>query len=117
MFGAAVTELGGPEPFVTQTPLLVRDERGGFGTATLFRVALSGGGTRTVDGGAAGYDDLDDFLEHNRLPATWTMVYPAGIRPDGDPGRLLTVPAHTVTPVQRLMGWGDRWAGPAVVGG
>lgn len=116
-FTAAVTELGGPGPFVTQTPLLLRDERGAFGTATLFRVALTAGGTRMVDAAGLRYVDVDDFLENNRLPATWTMIYPAGIRPEGDSTRLLTVPAHSVTVGQRLREWADRLAAPATIGG
>jgi hypothetical protein len=115
-FTGVVTELGGPGPFVTQTPLLLRDEQGRFGTATLFRVALTDGGTRMVDAAGLRFADVDDFLESNRFPVTWTMLYPAGIRPEGDAKRLLTVPARTVTVGERLREWADLVARPGTVG-
>lgn len=116
-FDAVVAELGGPDPFVTQTPILLRDAAGGFGTATLFRVVLTGGGMRMLDASGARFAGIDDYLEHNELPADWTMIYPAGLSVYGDPGRLISAPAHTVTAWQRLREVVDRVVGPALVSG
>jgi hypothetical protein len=116
-FDAVVAEMGGPDLFVTQTPILLRDGEGRFGTATLFQVAVVGGAMRMLDASGARYTDVDDYLGSNQLPAAWTVIYPAGLSIYGDPGRLISAPAHTVTVWQRLRELIDRVAGPALVSG
>ena len=113
-----VKELGGPNPQVTQTPILLRSDKGEFGTASLFQVKGPNGKTTLVDGQGAKYTDMNDYLENNELEDSWTMVRPANPgAPAGEQGQLISGPAHNTTFGQRIDKIGTQVAGPAMVAG
>jgi len=117
-FNSAVNELGGPDPKVTQTPILLRSDKGEFGTASLFQVKGADGQTHLVDSQGANYSDMTDYLEHNQLDESWTMARPASL---GDPGagaqQLVSGPAHNTTTWQKVGKVGDKIAEPMVAAG
>jgi hypothetical protein len=117
-FNSMVHEVGGPDPQVTQTPLVLRSDKGEFGTASLFQVKGADGKTTLVDGQGAKYTDMNDYLENNDLDDSWTMVRPANPdAPAGQQGQLISGPAHNTTFSQRVDQFGAHVAGPAMVAG
>ena len=114
----AIRDVGGPGAKVTQSPILLRDGKGAFGSKSLFEVSSADGTTRLVDGDGAHYSDMTDYMESNRLSEGWTMVRAA--RP-GEPGaesnQLISGPAHTTTTWQKVGRTGDKLAQPAMVAG
>jgi hypothetical protein len=96
-FNASLRELAGPNPSVSSTPMLLRDDKGAYGTANLFQVKGTDGRTYLMDSDGAHYTNFDDYLKNNQLPAGWTVTRPASLGdPTGNAGRLLTSPAHSV---------------------
>jgi filamentous hemagglutinin len=117
-FNSMVNEVGGPNPQVTQTPLVLRSDKGEFGTASLFQVKGPDGKTTLVDGQGAKYTDMNDYLENNDLDDSWTMLRPANPgAPAGEQGQLISGPAHNSTFGQQLDKFGTHVAGPAMVAG
>jgi hypothetical protein len=117
-FNSMVHEVGGANPQVTQTPLLLRSDKGEFGTSSLFQVKGADGKTTLVDGQGAKYTDMNDYLENNDLDDSWTMVRPANPgAPAGQQGQLISGPAHNTTFSQRVDQFGAHVAGPAMVAG
>ena len=117
-FNSMVNEVGGPNPQVTQTPILLRSDKGEFGTGSLFQVKGPDGKTTLVDGQGAKYADMNDYLENNDLDDSWTMVRPANPgAPAGEQGQLISGPAHNTTFSQRIDKFGTQVAGPAMVVG
>ena len=117
-FNSMVHEVGGPNPEVTQTPLVLRSDKGEFGTASLFQVKGADGKTTLVDGQGAKYTDMNDYLENNDLEDSWTMVHPANPgAPAGEQNQLISGPAHNSTFGQQLDKFGTHVAGPAMVVG
>lgn len=117
-FNSMVHEVGGPNPEVTQTPLVLRSDKGEFGTASLFQVKGPDGKTTLVDGQGAKYTDMNDYMENNELEDSWTMVRPANPgAPAGEQNQLISGPAHNSTFGQQLDKFGTHVAGPAMVVG
>jgi Domain of unknown function (DUF4781) len=117
-FNSMVHEVGGANPQVTQTLLVLRSDKGEFGTASLFQVKGADGKTTLVDGQGAKYTDMNDYLENNELDDSWTMVRPANPgAPAGQQGQLISGPAHNTTFSQRVDQFGVHVAGPAMVAG
>jgi len=117
-FNSMVNEVGGPNPQVTRTPLVLRSDKGEFGTASLFQVKGPDGKTTLVDGQGAKYTDMNDYLENNDLDDSWTMVRPANPgAPAGAEGQLISGPAHNTTFGQQVDKIGTQVAGPAMVVG
>jgi hypothetical protein len=117
-FNSMVHEVGGPNPQVTRTPLVLRSDKGEFGTASLFQVKGPDGKTTLVDGQGAKYTDMNDYLENNDLDDSWTMLRPANPgAPAGEQGQLISGPAHNTTFGQQLDKFGTQVAGPAMVVG
>jgi len=117
-FNSMVHEVGGPNPQVTQTPLLLRSDKGEFGTASLFQVKGADGKTTLVDGQGAKYTGMNDYLDHNELDDSWTMVRPANPgAPAGEQGQLISGPAHNTTMWQKVGKAGDKIAEPMVAAG
>jgi hypothetical protein len=110
-----INELGGPNAQVSQTPVLLANDQGDVGTASLLQVKDAAGQTHLVDSDGAKYTDFQDYLNHNRLDDSWTITHPANL---GDPGasaqQLVTGPAHVDTPLQQAGKVGDAIAGPMV---
>jgi hypothetical protein len=69
-----IQAVGGPGAKVTQSPILLRDGKGAFGSKSLFEVSSADGTTHLVDGDGAHYDNMTDYMESNRLGDGWTMV-------------------------------------------
>jgi len=117
-FNSMVNEVGGPNPQVTQTPLVLRSDKGEFGTASLFQVKGPDGKTTLVDGQGAKYTDMNDYLQNNDLDDSWTMLRPSNPgAPAGEQGQLISGPAHNTTFGQQLDKFGTHVAGPAMVAG
>lgn len=117
-FNSAVQSLGGPDATVTQSPILLRDDTGRFGTSTLFQVTGANGQSQLVDAQGATYTDVNDYLENNQFDDSWTMVRPA--QPgaaDGAGQQLVSGPAHNTTFGQQVGKIGDQIAGPAMIAG
>jgi hypothetical protein len=110
-FNETVDEVGGPDPSMKQTPVLLRDQAAGFTMNTLFDVAgKNGGPSSLVDTQGAKYKDMDDYRQNNTLSEGTQMVHPAklGESKDGeaegaeaegesagaDPAELVSGPAH-----------------------
>jgi uncharacterized protein DUF4781 len=113
---AMVEQLGGPNATVTQTPVLLRDETGKVGSASLFSVQSSDGQTYLVDGQGAKYSGMQDYLENNQLPENWTMVHPANPGVEGTQ-ELVTGPAHQVSQTEQTARSIDKVAGPVAAVG
>ena len=117
-FNSMIHEVGGPNPTVTQSPMLLRDDKGHFGTASLFQVKGADGQVHLVDGQGTKYNDINDYLQNNQFDDSWTMVRSAhpGIN-EGGPQQLVSGPAHDTTFGQRVGKIGDKVAGPAMIVG
>jgi hypothetical protein len=117
-FNSAVQTVGGPDAKVTQSPILLRDDQGRFGTSTLFQVTGANGQSQLVDAQGAMYKDVNDYLENNQLDDSWTMIRAAqpGAAGDGTQ-QLVSGPAHNTTFSQRVGKIGDAAAPYVMVAG
>jgi hypothetical protein len=113
-----IHDLGGVNPNVTQTPILLRNDKGQFGTATLFQVKGADGQTHLVDAQGAKYTDFNNYLQNNELDDSWTIVHPAHLgAPADNPQQLVSGPAHVTTFWGHVGKIGDKIAGPAMIVG
>jgi hypothetical protein len=76
---STITDFGGPDPKVTQTPVLISDNAGRVGQTNLFTVTNDRGETRLVDTQGASYSDYTDYLRNNDLDDTWSIAHPASL--------------------------------------
>jgi Domain of unknown function (DUF4781) len=113
-----IHDLGSANPNVTQTPILLRNDKGQFGTATLFQVKGADGQTHLVDAQGAKYTDFNNYLKNNELDDNWTIIHPAHLdTPAGSPQQLVSGPAHVTTFWGHVGKIGDKIAGPAMIVG
>jgi hypothetical protein len=125
-FNETVSEVGGSDPSLKQTPVLLRDQQAGFRMSTLFDVAgRDGGQSSLVDGQGAKYKDFEDFRQNNTLSDTTQMVHPAelgkspegesegGESADADPAELVSGPAHETTFGERVGDFAKQVGGAA----
>lgn len=129
-FTETVNEVGGPNPSMQQTPVLLRDQQAGFRKSTLFDVAgQDGGESSLVDTQGAKYKDFEDYKQNNTLSDTTQMVHPAelgkpaeGESEDGDagaeaagadPAEVVSGPAHETTFGERVGDFAKQVSGAA----
>lgn len=113
----SIRDLGGDNPEVTQTPIVLRDENGKFGTMTLFKVKGADGQDHFVDGNGSKYSSMQDYLENNEFSDKWTMLRAKDPGATG-PQELISGPAHMKTTGDKLLEMADDTARAAqIVGG